>query len=246
MTGREAAAFRGLPLFPPIYRFDIPPFLHSLEAVVRRHIERGRVEPEESIVWKRQWRNGDETARQEARDRLSLLLRLVAAGDHAAMEEVYRLTSARLYGLLLRMLPERVAADEVLQETYLTVWRRADGFVAGKSSPMSWLIAIARNKAIDRLRSDSKTAKNSSLDSLVEEPVDDRPSPLRLLEADQERQQLHWCLDQLEERQREAIRSAFFSGLTYQELAERSSVPLGTMKSWIRRGLLRLKACLES
>ncbi len=204
------------------------------------------VEPDDTQIRVARWHSNDEAAREHARDRLSLLLKLVASGDKEAMSEVYKLTSGRLYALLLQMLPSRGDADEVLQEAYLTVWRRARSYTPGQASPMTWLITITRNKAIDRLRSDKNARKAEPLDDLTEEPVDDKPSAFNQIETDQEHQRLHYCLGQLEDRQRDAIRTAFFSGVTYQELAERAAVPLGTMKSWIRRGLIRLKACLET
>jgi RNA polymerase sigma factor (sigma-70 family) len=180
-----------------------------------------------------------------AREALGLALLRTARGDEAAMATVYKRTSGRIYALLLQMLPDQATADEVLQDTYLAVWRRADSFAQGRASPMTWLITIARNKAIDRLRSDQVARGSRPLDDLAVEPRDPGPSPLNRLEAGDDDRRLHWCIDQLEARQREAIRTAFFSGITYDELARRENVPLGTMKSWIRRGLVRLKACLE-
>lgn len=187
----------------------------------------------------------DSETRRKAGARLSEDITRVSAGDREAMERVYRNTCGRVYALLLQMLPERTAAEEVMQESYLAIWRRADRFVPGQASPMSWVLTIARNKAIDRLRSDRVTRRSAALDELVVEPADPEPTALMQLEASAQRDRLHWCLDQLENRQSDAIRTAFFTGLTYDELAKRVGVPLGTMKTWIRRGLIRLKACLE-
>jgi len=187
----------------------------------------------------------DQETRRKAGARLSEDITRVSTGDHEAMERVYRSTCGRVYALLLQMLPDRATAEEVMQESYLAIWRRADRFVPGQASPMSWVLTIARNKAIDRLRSDRLTRRSAALDELVVEPADPEPTALMQLEASAQRDRLHWCLDQLENRQSEAIRTAFFTGLTYDELARRVGVPLGTMKTWIRRGLIRLKACLE-
>lgn len=162
------------------------------------------------------------------------------------MERAYRRSSGKIYALLLAMLKDANAADEVLQDTYLAAWRGAASFAPERASPMTWLITIARNKAIDRLRADSPQQRQGSLDDLAVEPADPRPSALTRIEASEDRARLHWCLDQLEDRQRNAIRTAFFAGVTYADLAERAGVPLGTMKSLVRRGLLRLKACLET
>jgi RNA polymerase sigma factor (sigma-70 family) len=182
---------------------------------------------------------------EAAREALKLALFRAGQGDEAAMATVYKQTSGRIYALLLQMLPNKATADEVLQDTYLAVWRKADRFAQGRASPMTWLITIARNKAIDRMRSEHVARSSQPLGELMAEPRDPAPSALARLETDDDRRRLHGCIDQLEARQREAIRAAFFGGVTYDELARRENVPLGTLKSWIRRGLVRLRACLE-
>lgn len=179
-------------------------------------------------------------AAQVDRDALAGLLCAVGEGDRQAFAELYRHTSAKLYGVCLRMLYNRDEADEVLQEAYVTVWRRAGSFDARRASPMTWLITVTRNKAIDRLRKHREVLT----DEPIEQPSDD-PTPPVDAESSQERQRLQRCLDQLEAPQRSAVREAFFSGATYMQLATRRNVPLGTMKSWIRRSLIRLRTCLE-
>jgi RNA polymerase sigma-70 factor (ECF subfamily) len=124
----------------------------------------------------------------------------------------------------------------------MTVWGKAASFDERKASPVTWLAVIARNKAIDRLR--LRRARTESLDEAQDVP-DDSASALEVIERDQESRRLSSCLEELEERQQLSIRAAFLDGATYPQLAEREGVPLGTMKSWIRRGLLRLKGCLE-
>lgn len=177
--------------------------------------------------------------------RLALTEALVATGeqDRVAFQKVYRLTSAKLFGVCFRICGDRQIAEDVLHEVYLTVWKRAGGYEPGRSSPITWLATIARNRAIDWRRS---SAARASL-PLGEAPdvADDAPSAVdRLLQAEDDRA-LHLCLDELAANQKGAIRNAFFGGLTYAELATREDVPLGTMKSWVRRGLLRLKECLD-
>lgn len=177
---------------------------------------------------------------QRGHTELTSLLATVAEGDRQAFTQLYQHTSAKLYGVCLHMLHNRDEADEVLQEAYITVWRRAGSFDAHRASPMTWLITVARNKAIDRLRKHRET--------LTDEPIElasDDPAPPDEAELSQERQRLQRCLDQLEAAQRSAVREAFFSGATYIDLATRRKVPLGTMKSWIRRSLIRLRSCLE-
>ena len=178
--------------------------------------------------------------------RATLVEALVATGreDRAAFRTVYDLTSAKLFGVILRICNDRAAAEEVLSDVYLTIWKRAGAFEPGRASPISWLATIARNRAIDWRRS-VRRAPSIPLDD-APEIADDRATAIDLLLQDESARALHLCLDALDDRQRSAIRTAFFDGLTYAELAEGEAVPLGTMKSWVRRGLLRLKDCLDA
>jgi len=176
--------------------------------------------------------------------RQRLVEALVATGEENrdAFRTVYRLTSAKLFGVCLRICGDRQAAEDVLSEVYMTVWKRAGAYEPGRASPISWLATIARNRAIDWRRS-ARRAPSSPLDE-APDVADDAPSSVERMLLDEREARLHLCLDQLEDRQRSAIRTAFFDGLTYAELASRQAVPLGTMKSWVRRGLLRLRDCL--
>lgn len=126
------------------------------------------MEPGETHFQNAQWHSNDETAREHACERLTLLLKLVASGDKEAMSEIHKMTSGRLYALLLQMLPGQEDADEALQDVYLTVWRRAGTFMPGQGSPMTWLITIARNKAVDRLRSERNAHNTGPLDEMAE------------------------------------------------------------------------------
>src|SRR5882757_2265220 len=168
----------------------------------------------------------------------------IPAGDRAALQTVYRLTSAKLFGVCLRILGERSEAEDVLQEVYVTVWRKAADFDAARASPMTWLIAIARNRAIDRLRA-TKHSRHIDPIEAADDVADGAPAADRALEGAQDHARLHTCLDALEARERAALRGAFFDGNTYEDLAARMSVPLGTMKSWIRRAMIKLKSCLQ-
>ncbi len=175
---------------------------------------------------------------------LEALLAQVALGNRAAFETLYRETSARLFGICLRVLPERAEAEEVLQEVFTSVWRKASQFEPTRAGAMSWLGMMARNKAIDRLRALPARAVRASL-QFAQEVEDPAPSPAQQAEALTERERLERCLEQLEPKRRSLIREAFFGGLTYEELAAHLQAPLGSIKSWIRRGLLQLRACLE-
>ena len=164
------------------------------------------------------------------------------AEDRDAFRTLYDLTAAKLFGICLRICGERQAAEDVLHDVYLLVWRRAGGFEPGRASPITWLATIARNRAIDWRRAQGSRPTSPIADA--PDIADSSPLASDQLEAAGESARLHACLDALEEQQRGAIRTAFFDGVTYAELAERQGVPLGTMKSWVRRGLLALKRCL--
>ena len=179
----------------------------------------------------------------ERRARLVGLMGAVAHGDREALREVYALTNAKLYGIVRRVIPDEAEAEEVLQETYITVWRRADRFDAGRASPITWLATIARNKAIDRVRAGRSARRNDPLDG-VPELVDQGAAPGDALDEEERRARLHACLEGLDPDNAGVIREAFFGDHTYLQLAERDGVPLGTMKSRIRRSLLRLRDCL--
>ncbi len=178
-----------------------------------------------------------------ARSELADAMQRVAGGDRSAFAKVYDRTSAKLFGICLRILGDRTEAEEALQEAYLNVWRKAGAFDPSRSSPITWLAALARNRAIDRLRARS-ARQTDLLDEEALEVADPAASAFDGLAAAGETQLLSRCIEELDAKQGRAIRDAFFSGATYAELAARGDVPLGTMKSWIRRGLIQLKECL--
>lgn len=179
----------------------------------------------------------------DARARLAQALVEVAAGNKAALSEVYQRTSAKLFGICLRILGDRGEAEDILHDVYLLVWRKAGSFDASRASPITWLATLARNRAIDRLRA-SGTRRTVPVDAALDVP-DGREDALTGLERAEGAERLGCCLEELDPRPAAAIRAAFFGGFTYVELAEREGVPLGTMKSWVRRALLRLRECLE-
>jgi RNA polymerase sigma factor (sigma-70 family) len=175
---------------------------------------------------------------------IATALAAIGSGDHSALQTVYRLTAAKLFAVCLRILGERSDAEDVLQEVYMTIWRKAAIFDPALSSPMTWLIAIARNRAIDHLRVHGQNRPMDAIETAAE-LADDKPTAEVALQGAQEQARLQRCLDELADHERAALRGAFFDGNTYEELAERMKVPLGTMKSWIRRAMIKLKACLE-
>ena len=167
----------------------------------------------------------------------------IAVGERAALRQLYESTSAKLFGVCLRILSDREEAEDVLQEVYVTIWRRADRFDAGRASVMTWVSTIARNRSIDRLRARGPLAYAEPVDEI--EIADGGPSAETLLQVADEDHRLQRCLAELDDRTESVIRTAFFEGVTYEALAQRMDTPLGTVKSWIRRGLAKLKGCLE-
>jgi len=133
----------------------------------------------------------------------------------------------------------------VLQEVFTTIWHKAHQFDATRASPIAWLAMIARNKAIDRLRAHPARGTLSGIE-LADEIPDTGATPLQTAVSADERERLEACMSQLDARKQSLIRAAFFDGSTYEELAQRVASPLGTVKSWIRRGLLQLRGCLEA
>ncbi len=172
------------------------------------------------------------------------LLLATASGDRAAFEQLYRTTSSRLFGVCLRIVPQRSEAEDVLQEVFANVWRKATQFDPSRASGVTWLTMMARNKAIDHLRS-NRAGRQSLPIEHAEDVVETAPNAQAAAEAAIESHRLDACLNELEAPRRQLIRIAFFEGDTYEELAQRSGTPLGTVKSWIRRSLAKLKACLE-
>ncbi|WCE03789.1 sigma-70 family RNA polymerase sigma factor [Pseudoxanthomonas sp. JBR18] len=186
----------------------------------------------------------DSTERSRAADEADQLLLATARGDGVAFERLYRMTSPRLFAVCMRLLSQRSEAEDVLQEVYSNVWRKAGQFDPAKASGLTWMAMMARNRAIDHLRA-SRMERGAIPIDLGPELVDGAPRADQVTEAAQDAHGLDVCLEELEPRRRLLVRTAFFEGSTYEELATRSGTPLGTVKSWIRRSLAKLKACLE-
>ena len=184
-----------------------------------------------------------QTDADAARARLADALVKTGSEDRGAFRDLYVLTRSKLFGICLRICGERQAAEDVLHEVYLTIWRRAGAWEPGRASPITWLATIARNRAIDWRRAQG-IRRTDPLDG-APDIADDAPSAEAMLLSSESSHRLATCLQALDERQRTAIRTAFFDGVTYADLADRANVPLGTMKSWVRRGLARLKECLD-
>ncbi len=186
-----------------------------------------------------------ESDKQQRSARLAELLARSALSDQKAFAELYRLTSSHLYAVALRILRESGAAEEVLQESFVNIWHHAGSYVAAKSQPLTWLTSIVRNRCLDLIR--RREVDTVTIDD--EEPgmmlADVRPNPMELLLAGADALAVRVCVDGLEAGQKQAIALAFYHGLSHSELAHHLEEPLGTVKSWVRRGLERLKACLD-
>lgn len=182
-------------------------------------------------------------ASKAQRAELENALVLTGDEDRGAFKTLYRMTSAKLFGICLRICGNRQAAEDVMSEVYLTIWKRAGAYQPGRVSPVTWLATIARNKAIDWRRARGRRT-DAPVEEIAELP-DSGPLAEQQLLAGEQQERLHLCLDRLGDDQRRAIRTAFFNGVTYSELAEQQGVPLGTMKSRVRRGLMALKDCLN-
>lgn len=168
------------------------------------------------------------------------LLEACADGDREAFARLYRLTSPKLYGLALRMLKQEARAQECLQDGFLSIWRNAASYDSAKAAPMTWMVSIVRHRALDLLRQ-RRPEVHLDDSELAESNGYSDPLPMLSGEADA----LARCLDELREAQRRCLLLAYYEGLTHPELAARMDTPLGTVKTWIRRGLEQMKRCLE-
>ena len=179
----------------------------------------------------------------EGSSEIAELISRCALRDRAAFKTLYTRTSAKLFGVSLRILRDRGEAEEALQEVYVKIWQRADRYTLGVYSPISWLVAIARNHALDRLRARRPTSDD--LDVALD-VADAGPNPEQATIDRSERGRIDNCLGQLEADKADAVRGAYLDGFSYEELAARHKVPLNTMRTWLRRSLLRLRECLSS
>jgi RNA polymerase sigma-70 factor (ECF subfamily) len=163
-------------------------------------------------------------------------------GDRRAFAALYQATSAKLFGICLRVLQDRTEAEDVLQDIYVKIWRNAGHYQVNGLSPMTWLITIARNAAIDRLRRRRAVSGDSDDVDLQADPA---PGPEASAIAASDSARLTGCLAELDERHAQAVKGAYLDGETYADLAARFDVPLNTMRTWLRRSLLKLRECLS-
>jgi RNA polymerase sigma-70 factor (ECF subfamily) len=191
--------------------------------------------------------SGDTDSPESIKQRNQELEALLAAcvlKDRKAFARLYRITSAKLYGVVLRILVRDEWAQDCLQDAYIKIWNNAESYRSYMAAPLTWMSTIARNQALDLLRKRKKEVMEGD-DKTIPEQVDGAPLPLEGLSRSDDGQRLNDCLGQLKEQQRQVIVLAYFKGLTHDELASHSDTPLGTVKTWIRRGLNQLRRCLE-
>ena len=184
------------------------------------------------------------------RDEVSQLLSRIALRDAKAFESLYRLAASRLMAVALRVVQDRAMAEDVLQEVFVTVWNQSAAAAPGQHLTLAWLCVVTRNRAIDLLRRRKPEQPLHWQDENGEEQShdiqDESGSPMEQLLAHEDGAQLAHCMDTLEPEPRRALLLAFYDGLTHPEIALRMQRPLGTVKAWTRRSLMRLKGCMEA
>ena len=181
-------------------------------------------------------------------DLLMALIDRVAQRDELALKALYDLTSGKLYGLALRVLGKNEWAEDALQDTFLQIWRNAPDYRASLSPPMAWLGLIVRSRSLDLLRrrkADREHLRDEIDDHMAETLEGDSPNPMDTSLASQQAWALHQCLGRLENKQREVVSLAYLRDLSHGELSEQLKLPLGTVKTWIRRGLDQLRICMS-
>lgn len=183
-------------------------------------------------------------ARPEPPAHLNALLARAGRGDKAAFRQLYEATAPQLFALCLRLLRERSLAEEALQEGFLDAWRGAATFRPERGHALGWLATVVRNRAIRLARRQARGAPVDDAAGAADQPSDERDALDRLADLEDERALAH-CLRELSEHERRAILLAFYQGLSHGDIARRTSRPVGTVKSWIRRGLNRLRRCLD-
>ncbi|MGJ8544478.1 MAG: sigma-70 family RNA polymerase sigma factor [Sulfitobacter sp.] len=176
------------------------------------------------------------------RQKIEELLEQVALGNRAAFDALYDATSAKLFGVCLRVLGNRSAAEDAMQDSYIKIWHKADRYQVNGLSPMTWLITIARNTAIDRLR--ARRMGHQDIDTPGLELAAVGPNPEQMAIANSQAKRLTGCLNALEQDRSAAVRGAYLEGLSYADLAAQFNIPLNTMRTWLRRGLLALRECM--
>lgn len=185
---------------------------------------------------------------------LADLLSRTALGDRAAFKRLYDSVRSQLFGVILRINNDRAQAEELLQDVFVNIWRHAHTYDLRRSQPMAWLSSVARYRAIDSVRQrrsapatvSSDRADDDDGEGLIDRVPDERAGPDEQLALSQETSQLQRCMDALSSQQRQCLTLAYVHGYSHHEVADHLRQPLGSVKSWVRRGMLALQRCMTS
>jgi RNA polymerase sigma-70 factor (ECF subfamily) len=183
----------------------------------------------------------DDGAGDNAVTEIADLISRVALGDRQAFQQLYQRSSAKLFGICIRILGDSAEAEDALQDVFIKVWQHAASFQSSRASGITWLSAIARNQAIDRLR--SRKSAGPRIEE-ADEVEDDSPSPEAIAVSSDGYRRLMGCMEKLDPRHAHAVKWTYLNGRSYQEAADELDIPLNTAKTWIRRSLLALRECL--
>ena len=176
---------------------------------------------------------------------LAALMARCALRDRRAFSQLYHASAARLYAVALRIVRRHDWAEDILQESFVSIWNHVDAYRLQKSAPMTWMTAIVRNRALDWLRRPDLERGSDDYELLIQSVPDAAPGPGERLHASRAARALSECMETLSADQRQSLSLAYVHGLSHAELAAHLREPLGTVKTWIRRGLERLRGCLE-
>ena len=177
-------------------------------------------------------------------DDLTVLLKRAANGDRASFKALYRKTAPKLFGIVLRIVRDKSTAEDILQDTYVRIWRNAESYYSSAGEPLGWLASIARNGAIDFLRKKTPVTfgKDDEAGDYFERIVDPHDQEAAMIALDT----LRHCLREIEAPMRDCVLLAYYEGYSREELANRFGRPVNTIKTWLHRGLATLKTCLET
>jgi len=175
---------------------------------------------------------------------LAMLISKIAKGCESALKKLYDNTISQVYGLAYKIVSNKPDADEVALDVFKQIWNKAPDYEPGRGSPSAWLITVTRSRAIDKIRSDTK--RRTTNEALLNDSIDDSPLPDETSSVREKRALIDKALSELSPKQRESIELAYFRGLSQSEISKEMNEPLGTVKSWMRSGMMRLKDILAT
>lgn len=175
---------------------------------------------------------------------MAVLIYRTALGDQRAFDRLYHQSSPKLYALALMVVKRKDLAEEALQDAFVSIWHSAQSYSEDKGTAQTWLNTIVRNRCLDKLRRQPKGISDLKPEEW-ENMIADTPEPLEEVLADDDAKRLNGCLEHLDDKQRQSVMLAYFQGLSHSQLATQLGAPLGTVKAWVRRGLDKLKGCLQ-